>query len=135
MILSRHSAYNIEEIDRMLKSGGTFFTKQVEGTNGKDLVEAFDCKLKYEFFTLDFAVDDLLKRSSLIMEVAELWRGKVRFVDVASIVYYLKAVPWVVDNFSVQTHEEYLLRLQEKLEEEGELSFSVSYIFLLARKD
>ena len=134
LVLSRHSAYNISEVQRVLKPGGKFFTKQVEGSNGKDLVEMFDGKLKYEFFTLEFAKNDILNRTNMEIKLAEEWRGKVRYVDVASIVYYLKAIPWIIEDFSVDTHKHYLLKLQEKLMNEGTLMFSLSYIFLLAKK-
>jgi SAM-dependent methyltransferase len=134
LVLSRHSAYNISEVSRILKPGGIFFTKQVEGSSGKDLVEAFEGELKYQFFTLVFAKNNLEKQTNMIIEIAEEWRGNVRFIDVASIVYYLKAVPWIVANFSVKTHKEHLFKLQEKFERDGDLCFSSSYIFLKARK-
>ena len=38
------------------------------------------------------------------------------FVDVGALVYYLRAVPWFVPGFSVATHQESLLRLQQRLE-------------------
>jgi hypothetical protein len=40
------------------------------------------------------------------------WRGELRFADVGAIVYYLKAVPWLVDGFSVATHQGVLFALQ-----------------------
>ena len=134
LVLSRHSAYNISEVSRVLKPGGTFFTKQVEGSSGKDFVDALDGELKYQFFTLDYVKNDLLEQTNMIIEISEEWRGNVRFIDVASIVYYLKSISWIVENFSVKTHLDHLIKLQERLEKDGELSFSLSYVFLLAKK-
>jgi hypothetical protein len=43
--------------------------------------------------------------------------------DVGAIVYYLKAVPWFVPWFSVDTLVSYLLRLQDRLDGGQELIF------------
>jgi hypothetical protein len=50
------------------------------------------------------------------------------------VVYYLKAVPWLVQGFSVDTHTEHLLRLQGRLEREGELVFGARKMLIEARK-
>ncbi len=134
LILSRHSAYNIAEVNRILKPGGIFFTRQVEGTSERDFVEFFDESLKYDFFTLDYVKNTLKNQSELIIEFAELWQGSVRYLDVGSIVYYLKAIPWIVDDFSVDSHLDYLIKLHKKLQKNNELVFSIGYLFLLARK-
>jgi hypothetical protein len=66
--------------------------------------------------------------------VAEEWSGDYSFTDVGAIVYYLKAVPWLVEGFSVDTHVDDLLRLQERLEREGELVFEARKMLIEARK-
>ncbi len=55
-------------------------------------------------------------------------------LDVGAIVYYLMAVPWLVEGFSVDTHAEHLLRLQGRLESEGELVFEARKTLIEARK-
>jgi predicted TPR repeat methyltransferase len=44
------------------------------------------------------------------------WTGHVTSSDVGALVYYLRAVPWIVPGFSVATHQESLLRLQQRLD-------------------
>ncbi|MGA2489757.1 MAG: hypothetical protein ABSF99_06160 [Anaerolineales bacterium] len=44
------------------------------------------------------------------------WSGRLSFTDVGAIVYYLKAIPWLVPGFSVQNHSKQLLNLQRRLE-------------------
>ena len=51
------------------------------------------------------------------------WQGTFSFLDVGALVYYLRAIPWVVPNFSVDTHLAQLLRLQQRLVADGELTF------------
>jgi hypothetical protein len=53
---------------------------------------------------------------------------------VGAIVYYLKAVPWLVPGFSVATHSEQLLGLQSRLETGGSLSFLASKYLIEAQK-
>jgi len=57
------------------------------------------------------------------------------FTDVGAIVYYLKAVPWSVPGFSVETHLKYLLKLQEQLENQKSLSFVARKYLIEAYKE
>jgi hypothetical protein len=49
-------------------------------------------------------------------------------------VYYLKAVPWTVERFSVERHLASLQKLQRKLEWEGALAFSERLMIVRAHK-
>jgi hypothetical protein len=53
---------------------------------------------------------------------------------VGAIVYYLKAIPWIVDGFSVDTHLPYLLALQKKVDNGEKLQFCAAKYLLQARK-
>ncbi|CAF1302613.1 unnamed protein product [Rotaria sordida] len=56
LIISRHTCYNIREVDRLLKfKTGIFITQQVDGTSGQDLIELFDHQPQWPFFTLAYA--------------------------------------------------------------------------------
>jgi hypothetical protein len=60
--------------------------------------------------------------------------GQLAFTEVGAIVYYLKAVPWLVPSFSVETHLQALLSLQHQLENGQPLAFSARKYLLEARK-
>ncbi|MBN1657690.1 MAG: hypothetical protein JXA93_04780, partial [Anaerolineae bacterium] len=62
------------------------------------------------------------------------WSGKLTFTDVGAIVYYLKAIPWLVPGFSVDTHLESLLALHERLEQGERLMFAAKKYLIEARK-
>jgi hypothetical protein len=62
------------------------------------------------------------------------WSGKISFTDVGAMVYYLKAIPWVVPGFSVETQSKYLLSLQECLENGEALTFTTRQYLIEARK-
>jgi hypothetical protein len=51
------------------------------------------------------------------------WSGRLSFTDVGAIVYYLKAVPWLVPGLSIETHSQHLLTLQRRLESGEGLTF------------
>lgn len=134
LVINRHSGYNISEIERVLKPGGVFLTQQVDGTSILDLFEAFDSQPHWPWYNLAFALQRLAETTRLTVEIAQEWSGRMIFTDVASLVYYLKAIPWVVDDFTVETHLPYLIRQQERLEREGQLVFQEKLLVLRARK-
>jgi hypothetical protein len=56
------------------------------------------------------------------------------FADVGAIVYYLRAVPWLVPGFTVETHLDYLLELHSKLRAGKELAFEAKKYLIEARQ-
>ena len=75
-----------------------------------------------------------LEAAGLTILTAEDWTGGFTCTDVGAIVYYLKAVPWLVPGFSVATHLEGLLALQARLEMREELRFAAKKFLIEARK-
>ncbi len=133
LVIDRHTGFNAREVERVLKPGGIFLTQQVDGKSLLDLFEAFDAQPHWPYFNLAFALERI-GETNLVVELAQEWRGQKIFKDVAALVYYLKAIPWMVDDFSVKTHLPYLLRQQERLEREGQLTFTEHLLILRARK-
>ncbi len=134
LILNRHGAINAKEIYRVLKTGGIFFTQQVDcKRNLVDLIKAFNCKPKWTFNNLSYRKKELKKQGFEILKTAE-WKGKIVFKDVGAIIYFLKYTAWLVDDFSVSSHLRYLERLQSKLEREGMLIFTLSNFMMLVKK-
>jgi hypothetical protein len=64
---------------------------------------------------------------------AEEWSGELVFTDVGAIVYYLKAVPWLVPGFSVDRHLDTLLTLHSRLERGEGLVFQAKKCLIEAR--
>ena len=133
VVLNRHSGLNISEVGRVLRPGGTLLTQQVDGTSLQDLMAAFDSKPKWPWSTLDFYLD-LLGSAGLGADLAEEWTGRLIFKSVGALVYYLRAVPWLVDGFSVATHLPYIEQQQARLEQDGQLVFSQKLFVLRAKK-
>ncbi|MBO3804188.1 MAG: class I SAM-dependent methyltransferase, partial [Candidatus Brockarchaeota archaeon] len=133
LVIDRHACFNALEVARVLERGGVFLTEQVDGRDCFDLCQAFGVTPQWPFFTLDYA-RERIESSGLAVEVASEWEGKTIFKDVGAIAYYLKAVPWIVPGFKVETHLERLLKLQDRIEKEGELPFSRRLFILKACK-
>jgi ubiquinone/menaquinone biosynthesis C-methylase UbiE len=133
LVLNRHSGLNCAEVARILAPGGTLLTQQVHGMWAQDLLAAFGTTPKWPDATPDYYLPRL-EAAGLSIETAEEWLGKLTFHDVGAVVYYLKAVPWLVEGFSVDTHTDDLIRLQRRLEDEGELVFEARKHLIEVRK-
>lgn len=134
LVLNRHGAINAKEIYRILKKDGIFFTQQITGSDdSQDLVKEFKAKRKFSDINLERYVKEL-KEAGFKIQIAKKWKGKKIFKDVGAIVYYLKAIPWIVKNFSVKKNLSTLKKLQKKLDKEKELKFDTAKFMILAEK-
>lgn len=133
LVLNRHSGFNALEVARILAPGGTFFTQQVHGLWAQDLLAVFGAKPQWPEATLSNNASKL-EAAGLRVVRGEEWSGKLAFADVGAIVYYLKAVPWLVPGFSVDTHLDGLLDLQIRLEDGKNLVFEAGKYLIEARK-
>jgi hypothetical protein len=133
LVLNRHAAFNPNEVARLLTVSGTFLTQQVHGLWAVDLLAAFDAKPQWPDATPEKYLPRL-KAAGLEIVNHQDWSGELAFTDVGAIVYYLKAVPWLVPGFSVESHLKYLLRLQKQLQDKKSLTFTSRRYLIEARK-
>ena len=133
LVLNRHAAFNPNEVARVLNLGGTFLTQQVHGLWAVDLLAAFDAKPQWPDATPEKYLPRLQAAGLEIINLQD-WSGKLTFTDVGAIVYYLKAIPWLVPGFSVESHLGYLLKLQYQLENGKALTFVNRKYLIEARK-
>ena len=133
LVLNRHDAFNANEVFRILKTRGIFFTQQVGGDDLHDLTSLFNTKRKFADISLKKYKNELLKAGFIVKEAKE-WEGNIEFKDIGAIVYYLKAIPWIVDNFSVKDCLFQLKKLQESLDSGKKLIFTQSRFYILAVK-
>ena len=76
-----------------------------------------------------------LEAAGLSIVYAVDWMGAMRFTDVGAIVYYLRAIPWMVPGFSVSTHQAFLFALQERLDAGKPLEFEIGTYMMEAVKE
>lgn len=133
LVLNRHGHLNAPETARALTRGGVFFSQQVGAGNLEDLAAAFDHAAPRDDNSLA-AVTARLEAEGLVIRRGETWTGRQTFRDVGALVYFLRAVPWVVPQFSVEAHRAALTHLQERLRAEGALAFSITRFLIEAAK-
>jgi SAM-dependent methyltransferase len=133
LVLNRHSGIPCAEVARVLARGGVFLTQHVHGLWAESLIAAFGARPQWPHATGDY-FGARLQQQGLVLDRAETWEGELVFTDVGAVAYYLKAVPWLVPGFSVDTHLAPLLALQDRLEREGRLVFEARSYLLEAHK-
>jgi SAM-dependent methyltransferase len=133
LVTNRHSGLNCDEVARVLAPRGIFLTQQVHGLWAQDLLAVFDARPQWPDARPETYVPNL-ERAGLRIECSEEWRGQLTFTDVGAIVYYLRAVPWLVPGFSVDRHSEHLLGLQRRLETGETLAFRAWLYLIEAHK-
>lgn len=134
LVINRHASYVPGEVWRILQPGGLFITQQVGGEDGWDLNMLLGAR-----FNLDANWRLAAARSQLEAAGFEVLKAKedfprARFFDVGAIVYYLKAVPWQIEDFSVERYAEALYQLHYRIQEEGYLDVRDHRFVLTARK-
>lgn len=133
LVLNRHSGFGADEVARVLAPGGVFLTQQVHGQSGQDLQAEFGAKPQWPWATSEYFVP-CLQAAGLNVVLCRQWEGRHIFRDVGAIAYYLKAVPWMVPDFSIDRHLLSLVRLHERLGAEGNLRFSTKRYLIEASK-
>ena len=133
LILNRQGHINAPAIDRCLKAGGRFLTQQVGDGNLADLAALFGqptIGLENSFASASAE----LTGCGLSIVRGEAWTGLQTFADVGALVYFLKAIPWVVPGFSVDSHRAGLDALQHRADAGAPLSFTIERFLIEAQK-
>jgi hypothetical protein len=133
LVLNRHSGFDRREVFRILQKDGIFFTQQVSGNNLQDLIEEFRGDTQFKEWNAR-KEKERLERVGFKVEMAKDWKGKAEFKDVGAIVYFLKAIPWVVKDFSVDAYLPILKKLQTKANSGKKLVFKETKFLIKARK-
>ncbi|MBD0739284.1 class I SAM-dependent methyltransferase [Streptomyces sp. CBMA29] len=125
-----------DEIARVLRPGGTYFSQQVGPASAFELVEFF---LGEQPDAVRGARHPDLARAGAAaagLEVADLRAESLRmeFHDIGAVVYYLRKVIWMVPGFTVAEHRDTLRALHEHITSEGSFTATVTRFLIEARK-
>lgn len=132
LVINRHESYNVQEIKRILKPGGTFLTQQVGADDCIRLNELLqeNAHLEYAFWTLDYARREL-ENIGMQVTLAQEEFTATWFKDIGAVVYYLKIIPWQIPNFNIEASREKLYTIYQLMQAEGGLHLT-SHRFLLS---
>jgi SAM-dependent methyltransferase len=135
LIINRHGDIHAPEIYRILKSGKSFITQQVGGLNNIRLNELLQDKVEFRDsgWTLEESARQLEAGGLSILDGREEFPA-VEFKDIGAVVYYLKAIPWQVGDFSIEKYYDRLGRIHNIIEEEGKLESTCHRFYIEAQK-
>jgi SAM-dependent methyltransferase len=136
LVVNRHSSYWPSEVHRVLSAGGHFLTQQRSeaGTHGSSWAQLFGRPPHpHARFTLSFAVRQLKEAGFLIARAEEADTPMV-FFDLSGIVYYLRLVPWAVEDFDPFGEREALTSIHERFQADGKLVVCGSHLLIDARR-
>ena len=135
LVLNRHEYMVAPEIYRILKPEGWFLTQQVGGQDGRDLNAWLQGDLEHQYYhwSTDLAQHQLQQAGFTIDTVYEQY-VLTRFYDIGAVVYYLKAVPWQIPDFSVDRYRDRLYVLHRHIQKTGYLQMQGHRFFIGARK-
>jgi SAM-dependent methyltransferase len=141
VITNRHGAYDPHEVWRILNPGGLFITQQVGSQTNRRLHELLghtpqsratnNAEARSGAWNLAMAVNELEAVGFRIPEQREEF-PITRYFDVGAIVYYLKAIPWEIPDFSVDAYFPKLVAMHEQIQAEGYVDILFHQFFIRA---
>jgi SAM-dependent methyltransferase len=134
LVINRHESYSPQEVLRILKPGGQFVTQQVGGKNLSDLNAFLGAQpYGFEHWQLDYAVQELQDAGWQVVAQKEE-RPITRFFDVGALIYYLKAVPWQVEDFTIEKYFDRLMGMHKKIQRDGYFDAHYHRFLIVAQK-
>ncbi|GII94067.1 class I SAM-dependent methyltransferase [Sinosporangium siamense] len=133
LVVSRHESYDLDELRRVLKPGGTFVTQQVGGADLAEINTALGAEPH------EYAGWDLASAAAQLTEAGfeVSWRGEAKvatvFHDVGALVLFLRITPWHVPGFDVERYGDRLRALHEEMRAGRPLTAHAHRFALIAR--
>lgn len=118
-MINKHESFDPSEVKRVLKAGGAFLTQQVGGLDCIRINETLGAMdNEYKEWNLTEAMKGLKDHGFKLTSSREEYPVQ-RFYDIGALVYYLKAIPWQVPDFSLEKYEEELYTIYEMIKDRG----------------
>jgi SAM-dependent methyltransferase len=135
LVVNRHEEFDPREVWRVLKPGGQFITQQVGGLDNLELNQSLESALTFPFtnWGLASALTGLYDAGFRVDRAEKAALPSV-FTDIGAVVYYLKAIPWQVQNFSPGTHTEGLIQIHNIIEQQGRFTATAHRFLIIAHK-
>jgi SAM-dependent methyltransferase len=113
LICNRHESFLALEVGRVLAPGGTFVTQQVDYHDNDDLAQILGIETPEEPDSWIGLAERQVTEAGLVIEEAARAGQRIRFDDIAAVVFYLKAISWSIPGYSVEKYRDRLRALYE----------------------
>jgi SAM-dependent methyltransferase len=135
LVVSRHPVdVWWDEIARVLRAGGVYFAQHVGPHSLRDLAEIFVGPWP-ETSRRDPEVEARAAQDAgLVVNDLRTERTRVAFHDIGAVVYFLRLVPWIVPDFSVDRYRDELQLLHERIERDSVFETTSSRTLIDAAK-
>jgi SAM-dependent methyltransferase len=141
LVINRHTSYAPHEVQRILKPDGLFITQQVgDQTNqrihellGHTKTQNLSYTSQEDVWDLTHAVQELQAGGWRIVTQQEEFYP-THYYDVGAIVYYLKAIPWEIPDFSVEKYFDRLVETHRLIQQEGYVEVQFHQFLIVAKK-
>lgn len=136
LIINRHESYYPPEVLRLLEPSGHFITQQVGEQNDFDINRLLGNNQRKEEapWNAAFAAKELQAQGFRITDQREAF-PMARFYDVGAIVYFLKAIPWVVEDFTVEKYIDVLLDIHNQIQTQGYIEIREHRFLIVAQNE
>ena len=133
LVLNSRAGFYASEVARVLMPAGRVLTEQMDRGISVEIRQSFGLPVSAES---DHAAELVARceKAGLRIERLETADRECSFNDIGAIVYYLRALPWIVPGFTVERYIEPLHELQHRLECEGKITFPRRLNLLIARR-
>jgi SAM-dependent methyltransferase len=113
LVCNRHESFLALEVSRVLAPGGTFVTQQVDYHDNDDLAQILGIETPEEPDSwIGLAERQVTEAGLVIGEVARAGQ-RIRFDDIAAVVFYLRAISWSIPGYSLEKYRDRLRALYE----------------------
>lgn len=135
MIINRHREFDAPELHRLIKDNGIFVMEQVGGDNDADLVQMVlpSTEKTFPHLNLKEQREVFEKAGFQILKVEEVFRP-ITFYDVGAFVWFARIVEWEFPDFSVDKCFENLLKMQQIIEKDREITGTIHRYLIVAKK-
>lgn len=129
MIIDRHESFVASEVYRVLKRGGIFLTQQAGSANYPELNEFLGAPKTEAVWDLQVARQQI-SEAGLVVTSGREARLESWFKDIGAVIFFLLAVPWQLEGFTVDRYLDKLKELHQLIVRSGSFSVTARRFYL-----
>jgi SAM-dependent methyltransferase len=135
LVVSRHpTLVQWDEIFRVLKPGGTYFSQQVGAGSNRELTDfVMGPQPVHQSRAAELGVTEA-EESGLVVTDLRQQALRVVFYDVGAVIYFLRKVIWTVPGFTVEGYRDRLVELHGHIERSGSFVSHAQRFLIEARR-